>query len=430
MQAYVAEINNPDEQLQLLSRIIAANLNAIGVYVNKNKDIYDFTPIQYPANNPFAEWFTTHFAFADLHDNILKLDILGHVDPTVMRMLQLFTKVDIHSIPLNDARALSLFSSTRELNIHDPNNRWSDKTGAAGLPEFGTRNNRGILEKTRPTTFAELVALSGLTHGTNVWRGNAEDLIDDGTCKLSEVIACRDDIMGYLIAKGMDPKESFDIMEKVRKGKGLTVEWIADMRKNNVPEWYINSCNKIEYMFPKAHAVAYVMMAVRIAWYKVNYPAQHYAVYFSYRCDAYDIETMIKGEDAIFSRLQEVREKIDKKTANQKEKALENTLEIALEMYLRGYHFNNISLAKSEAVNFIVDPDDDHGIIPSFNSIDGMGENVALSIVNARNSQEFISRQDLQKRTQVNNTQLAFMERIGVLDPLSEEDQLSLFGWF
>ncbi|MBQ4252489.1 MAG: PolC-type DNA polymerase III [Erysipelotrichaceae bacterium] len=399
------------------------------VVIPKNKDVLDFTPIQYPANNPFAEWLTTHFAFADLHDNILKLDILGHVDPTVMRLLPLFTKVDIHTIPLNDPKAISLFNSTEALNLNDPQGRWTDKTGAAGLPEFGTKNNRGILEKTRPTTFAELVALSGLTHGTDVWRGNAESLIDDGICTLSEVIACRDDIMGYLIAKGMDPKESFDIMEKVRKGKGLTPEWISDMTANNVPGWYIESCNKIKYMFPKAHAVAYVMMAVRIAWYKVNYPAQHYAVYFTCRCDAYDIETMMKGEDAIYYRLKEVREKIAKKTATQKEKDLENTLEIALEMHLRGYHFNNISLTKSDAVYFTVDPDDDHGLIPSFVSIDGLGENVARSIVKAREEQFFTSRQDLQKRTQVNNTQLAFMERIGVLDVLSEEDQLTLFSF-
>lgn len=402
------------------------------VVIPKENDVHDFTPVQYPANNPFADWKTTHFAFSDLHDNILKLDILGHVDPKVIRLLQIYTGIDARKIPMNDAKALSLFSSTEELHIHDPKHHYTEQNGAAGLPEFGTHNNRNILNVTKPTTFAELVALSGLTHGTDVWANNAEELIRNGTCTLKEVIACRDDIMTYLIAKGMPPKESFDIMEKVRKGKGLTPQWEEDMHNNNVPQWYIDSCNKIKYMFPKAHAVAYVMMAMRIAYCKVYHPREYYAVFFSCRCDAYDIETMLKGEDAIYERLMAIRDKQanDSRNVTVKENALESTLEMCLEMYLRGYHFNNISLAKSEAVNFIVDPDDDKAIIPSFSSIDGLGANVGISIVEARKNQEFISKEDLMKRTQINNTQMAFMEKIGVLDDLGEENQLSLFNMF
>ena len=399
------------------------------VVIPKEKEVHDFTPVQYPANDPFADWKTTHFAFSDLHDNILKLDILGHVDPTAVRLLTLYTGVDPKSIPMNDPKALSLFSSIDALNINDPSGTYPEKNGAAGLPEFGTHNNRHILDKTKPTTFAELVSLSGLTHGTNVWANNAEDLIDNKGLTLKDVIACRDDIMTYLISMGMDSKESFDIMEKVRKGKGLSDDWIRDMREHNVPEWYIDSCLKIEYMFPKAHAVAYVMMAVRIAWWKVYYPAEYYACFFSCRCDAYDIETMLKGEEAIRTRLQELRKKIDtnKNAVTPKEKALETTLESAWEMTLRGYSFANMSLKKSQATRFIVDPDDPKKIIPSFSSLDGLGGNVAASIIAAREERPFNSREDLQKRTSLNNTQMQNLAKLGVLDELNEEDQLSLF---
>lgn len=399
------------------------------VVVPKEYEVHDFTPVQYPANNPFADWLTTHFAFSDLHDNLLKLDILGHVDPTAIRLLQLYTGIDPKDIPMNDPEAISLFSSTEALHINDPNHHYNETNGAAGLPEFGTHNNRRILDKTKPTTFAELVSLSGLTHGTDVWANNAEELIANEGLTLKDVIGCRDDIMTYLIAKGMPAKESFDIMEKVRKGKGLTETWIADMRANNVPEWYIGSCQKIKYMFPKAHAVAYVMNAMRIAWCKVHRPAEYYAIFFSCRCDAYEIETMLKGEQAIYERLMEIRDKMenDSRNVTVKENALETTLEVCLEMYLRGYYFSNISLKKSEAVNFIVDPDDPKAVVPSFGSIDGLGENVGKSIVDARQDRYFFSKEDLQKRTLVNNTQLLFMEKLGILEDMSDEDQVSLF---
>ena len=399
------------------------------VVIPKENEVHDFTPVQHPANDPFSDWLTTHFAFADLHDNILKLDILGHVDPTSIRLLSLYSGIPYKQIPMSDPAVYSLFCSTEALNIKDPNNYYHELNGAAGLPEFGTHNNRRILNKTKPSTFNELVAIEGVTHGTDVWANNAEDLIDKGICTLSEVISCRDDIMTYLIAKGMDKKMSFQIMEKVRKGKGLTAEWIEEMQKHDVPDWYINSCQLIKYMFPKAHAVAYAMNAVRVAWYKVHMPAIYYAVYFSCRCDAYDIETMLKGTDAIYERLKDIQDRMAKgdKSVTNKEESLEPVLEIALEMHLRGYHFNNISLEKSQAKNFIVDPDDENGIIPAFTSIDGLGESVGVSIVEARKKMPFLSKEDILKRTSVNNTQLAFMERIGVLKDLDEENQLSLF---
>ena len=399
------------------------------VVIPKENEVHDFTPVQHPANDPFSDWLTTHFAFADLHDNILKLDILGHVDPTSIRLLSLYSGIPYKQIPMSDPAVYSLFCSTEALNIKDPNNYYHELNGAAGLPEFGTHNNRRILNKTKPSTFNELVAIEGVTHGTDVWANNAEDLIDKGICTLSEVISCRDDIMTYLIAKGMDKKMSFQIMEKVRKGKGLTAEWIEEMQKHDVPDWYINSCQLIKYMFPKAHAVAYAMNAVRVAWYKVHMPAIYYAVYFSCRCDAYDIETMLKGTDAIYERLKDIQDRMAKgdKSVTNKEESLEPVLEIALEMHLRGYHFNNISLEKSQAKNFIVDPEDENGIIPAFTSIDGLGESVGVSIVEARKKMPFFSKEDILKRTSVNNTQLAFMERIGVLKDLDEENQLSLF---
>ncbi len=403
------------------------------VVIPKTTEIHDFTPIQYPANNPFSDWLTTHYAFADLHDNILKLDILAHIDPSAIRLCSLYSGVDYRDVPMSDKKTLSLFYSTEALGLSE-SEMYHEKNGCAGIPEFGTHNNRRILNETKPNSFEQLVNFEGLTHGTDVWANNAEVLIKNGTCTLSEVISCRDDIMSYLIAHDMDKKMSFDIMEKVRKGKGLKPEWIEAMKQHNVPDWYIHSCQLIKYMFPKAHAVAYAMNAVRMAWYKIYKPLAYYAVYFSIRCDAYDIETMISGQDAVYEKLRDIQTKMAEpdrrkraKILSTKDEALEPVLEIALEMYLRGYHINNISLKKSEAIYFTLDPDDDKGIIPSFMSIDGLGESVANSIVEARNEHEFLSKEDLLKRTSVNGTQLAFMERLGVLDDLSEEDQLSLF---
>lgn len=397
------------------------------VVVPLDMDVHDFTPVQYPANNPNAEWKTTHFDFHQIHDNILKFDILGHVDPTAMKMLERITGLDVRQLPMNDPETMAIFSGLDSLKIDTT--RYNEVTGAAGIPEFGTRFVRGILEKTKPTTFAELVSISGLSHGTDVWLGNAEELINNGTCVLSEVIGCRDDIMVDLIQMGLQPKQAFTIMESVRKGKGLKDEWIESMKANHVPDWYIQSCQKIKYMFPKAHAVAYVMMAVRIAWFKVHRPLAYYCMFFSIRCDAYDIHTMIAGEEAIRQRMTEIRRaKEDKtQTVSDKENAIYDTLELALEMACRGYHFSNISIKRSAATEFIYDPDDPKAIIPPFTSLDGLGANVAKSIVKARENRDFLSKEDVLKRTQISKSLLDQLDRMQALEGLDEENQMTLF---
>ena len=397
------------------------------VVVPDDMDVHDFTPVQYPANNPNAEWKTTHFDFHQIHDNILKFDILGHVDPTAMKLMEKISGIDVKTIPMNDEATMSIFSSTDALKIDSTH--YNQVTGAAGLPEFGTPFVRGILEMTKPTTFAELVTISGLSHGTDVWLGNAKDLIDNGTCKLNEVIGCRDDIMVDLIGYGLPSKMSFTIMESVRKGKGLKEEWIAEMKKHNVPAWYIDSCLKIKYMFPKAHAVAYVMMAVRIAWFKVHMPLVYYCQYFSIRCDAYDIQTMIAGQEAIRQRMSDIKRAREDKTqkVSDKELAIYDTLELALEMSLRGFHFSNVSINRSDATEFILDPDDDKAIIPPFTSLDGLGGNVGKSVVAARIDRPFLSKEDVLKRTQLSKTLVDRLDQMGALEGLDEENQMTLF---
>ncbi|MEG0422972.1 MAG: PolC-type DNA polymerase III [Erysipelotrichaceae bacterium] len=400
------------------------------IVIPLNLDVHDFTPVQYPANNPFSDWKTTHFDFHQIHDNVLKFDILGHVDPTAMKMLERISGIDVRKIPMNDPQTMSIFSGVEALHIDTAKS--TEKTGAAGLPEFGTPFVRGILEMTKPTTFDELVRISGLSHGTDVWLNNARDLVDGGICTLKNVIGCRDDIMVYLLHKGLKPKTAFMIMESVRKGRGLKPEWINDMKEKGVENWYIESCLKIKYMFPKAHAVAYVMMAIRIAYFKVHYPQYYYCMFFSIRCDAYDIDAMIKGEQAIRSRMKDINERLNnnelKKDVTKKDKDIYVTLELALEMVLRGYRFGNIDLMKSEAKEFIVDPEDKNVIIPPFASIDGLGSNVADSVVEARSNGLFLSKQDLQDRTSLNGTSIKKLEALGVLSSLQEENQMSLFG--
>ncbi|MDO4466172.1 MAG: PolC-type DNA polymerase III [Bacillota bacterium] len=397
------------------------------VTVPLDMDVHDFTPVQYPANNPYAEWKTTHFDFHQIHDNILKFDILGHVDPTAMKLMERITGVDVRTIPMNDKDTMMIFSSCDSLNIDTT--RYSEITGAAGIPEFGTPFVRGILEMTKPTTFAELVTISGLSHGTDVWLGNAKDLIDAGICKLNEVIGCRDDIMVELLGYGMKPKLAFTIMESVRKGKGLKPEWITEMKACKVPDWFIDSCLKIKYMFPKAHAVAYVMMAVRIAWFKVHIPRAYYCQYFSIRCDAYDIQTMIAGEQAIRQRMANIKAARADKTqkVSDKELAIYDVLELALEMSVRGFHFSNISINRSAATEFIMDPDDEKAIIPPFTALDGLGANVGKSIVAAREEKPFLSKEDVLKRSQISKTLLEKLEQMNALEGLDEENQMTLF---
>ncbi len=402
------------------------------IVIPESMDVFDFTPYQYPADDLTADWRTTHFDFHAIHDNVLKFDILGHVDPTVIRMLQDLTGVNPKDIPTNDKKVMSLFNTTEAMNIDL--SYLNCKTGALGLPEFGTKFVRGMLEQTHPKSFSDLVIISGLSHGTDVYLGNAETLISSGTCTLKDVIGCRDDIMVYLIEKGLPNKDAFDIMECVRKGKSPVVfpekKYEELMRKYDVPTWYIESCKKIKYMFPKAHAAAYVLSAIRVAWWKLYYPREYYAVYFSTRCDAYDIETLISGKEAIWSRYQQIQnDKQNGVKISNKEEALISVFEIAMEMYDRGYHFNNISLEKSDARNFIVDQDDKYGILPPFTSIDGLGGSVGDSVIEARQQNLFLSKEDVIKRTKLNNTQIDLLTKLGVFENMSEENQLSLFDF-
>ncbi|ANB60225.1 PolC-type DNA polymerase III [Anoxybacteroides amylolyticum] len=383
-------------------------------------DIYDFTPIQYPADATNAEWRTTHFDFHSIHDNLLKLDILGHDDPTVIRMLQDLSGIDPKTIPTDDPEVMKIFSGTESLGVTPE--QIMCNVGTLGIPEFGTRFVRQMLEDTKPKTFSELVQISGLSHGTDVWLGNAQELIQNGTCTLSEVIGCRDDIMVYLIYRGLEPSLAFKIMESVRKGKGLTPEFEEEMRKHNVPEWYIESCKKIKYMFPKAHAAAYVLMAVRIAYFKVHHPLLYYASYFTVRAEDFDLDAMVKGSAAIRKRIEEINAKGLDATA--KEKNLLTVLEIALEMCERGFSFKNIDLYRSQATEFTIDG---NSLIPPFNAIPGLGENVALNIVRAREEGEFLSKEDLQQRGKVSKTILEYLESRGCLDSLPDHNQLSLF---
>jgi len=383
-------------------------------------EIEDFCPIQFPADDSGSEWRTTHFDFHSIHDNLLKLDILGHDDPTVIRMLQDLTGLDPKTIPLGEPKTMSIFSTTEALGVTPEQIRTN--MGTLGIPEFGTKFVRQMLEDTKPTTFAELVQISGLSHGTDVWLNNAQDLIRNGTCVLSEVIGCRDDIMVYLIYKGLEPSRAFKIMESVRKGKGVSEEDQEEMRKNNVPEWYIQSCQRIKYMFPKAHATAYVMMAVRIAYFKVHYPLEFYATYFSVRADDFDIPLMVKGSSAIRQKIEEIEGKGH--DAQPKEKALHTVLEMALEMVERGFRFQHVDLYKSDASKFLIEG---NTLIAPFRSIPGLGANAAISIVKAREEGPFLSKEDLLSRSKISKTILEYLDEQGALKELPESNQLSLF---
>lgn len=388
--------------------------------VPRDKEIYEFTPVQRPADDVNSDVITTHFDYHSISGRLLKLDILGHDDPTVLKMLQDLTGVDPRSIPLGDENVLKLFTSTEPLGVKPED--INCEVGTLGLPEFGTKFVRQMLLDTKPKTFAELVRISGLSHGTDVWVNNAQDLIKDGYATLKEVISTRDDIMLYLIYKGVEPKHAFNIMERVRKGKGLKEEDIKEMRDNNVPEWYINSCNKIKYMFPKGHAVAYVMMAVRIAYFKVYYPQAYYATYFTVRADDFDAELIVKGEKAILSKIKEIENMGN--NASQKDKGLLTVLEIALEMYKRGLKFIPVNLYESDSVKFLIK---DNVLLPPFKSLQGVGETAAKNIVKARDEAPFLSKEDFRIRTKVSKTVIEILENHGCLKDLPESNQLSLF---
>ncbi|AHF57985.1 PolC-type DNA polymerase III [Spiroplasma eriocheiris] len=403
-----------------------------GIVVIPNEyQVEAFTPVNFPADDTTSSWLTTHFDFHAIHDNVLKLDILGHVDPTVLKMLQDLTGVDPKTIPTNDPAVLSLFQNLDSLKI-SPEDINNEKTGAIGIPEFGTGFVRKMLLDTKPSSFADLVQVSGLSHGTDVWIGNAQDLIKNHNITISQVIGCRDDIMVNLIYKGLPAKSAFKIMEDVRKGRGLTPEHVELMKEHNVEQWYIDSCNKIKYMFPKAHATAYVLMAWRIAWFKINYPVEYYATYFSTRTDVFDIKTILKGKATIQNVLRDIQTRLESKDFNmlnkpsQKEKDLIPVYEVALEMYARGIKMKNIDLQTSDIKNFkVIVENGEKIILPPFATIDGLGEAVGESIVSARNTKQFISINDLQKRTNITKAHMQAFEELGILNHLSEDDQIT-----
>ena len=400
-----------------------------GIVVIPNyMDVYDFTPVQYPADDVTAEWQTTHFNFHDIDENVLKLDVLGHDDPTMIRKLQDLSGIDPNDIPMDDPGVMALFSGTDILGVTPE--QIGTSTGMLGIPEFGTNFVRGMVDETHPTTFAELLQLSGLSHGTDVWLGNAQDLIKAGIADLSTVIGCRDDIMVYLMHAGLEPKMAFTIMERVRKGLWLKISeeerngYIEAMKANNVPEWYIESCGKIKYMFPKAHAAAYVMMALRVAYFKVHHPIYYYCAYFSIRAKAFDIKTMGAGLDAIKRKMQEIAEKRKNNEASNVEIDLYTTLEIVNEMWERGFKFGKLDLYRSDATEFIIDGDT---LIPPFVAMDGLGENVAKQLVRARLEGEFLSKTELRKRGGLSSTLVEKMDEMGILGNMPEDNQLSLF---
>jgi len=389
--------------------------------VPNDNEIYNFCPIQHPADDVNTDIITTHFDYHSISGRLLKLDILGHDDPTVLRMLQDLTGLDPKTIPLNDPKVISLFTSPDALGV--TKEELGCEVGSYGLPEFGTKFVRQMLVDTQPKSFADLVRISGLSHGTDVWLNNAQYFIKEGYTTLKDCIATRDDIMVYLMYKDLPPKKAFTIMEKVRKGKGLSEDDEALMREKNVPDWYIESCKRIKYMFPKGHAVAYVMMAVRIAYYKVYYPEAYYTTYFTVRADDFDADLICKGEEAIKAKMEELNSLGN--NISVKEKGLLTILEISYEMYKRGLNFLKVDLYKSEATKFKIEED---GIRPPLNALQGVGDNAAKSIVECRVNGEFISKEDLRIRSKVSKTVIETLDNHGCLEGMQESNQLSLFG--
>ena len=391
------------------------------IIVPDDMDIYDFTPVQYPADDQTAAWETTHFDFHSIHDNILKMDILGHDDPTMIRALQDLSGVDPQSIPMDDPGVMSLFSSPEILGVTEE--QIQSKTGTLGLPEFGTRFVRGMLEDTHPKNYSQLLQISGLSHGTGVWLDNAQELIKQGIATIANVIGCRDNIMTDLIHYGMDSEISFQIMEHVRKGRGIPEEWQKKMHEANVPQWYMDSCLKIKYMFTRAHAAAYVLMALRIAYFKVYFPLVYYCAFFSVRADDFDVVAMSHGKDAVKQRMKEINDKGN--DASAKEKNLLTILELANEMLERGFKFKMVDIEKSDATNWLIDGD---SLIAPFRAVPGLGLNVAKQIIAAREERPFLSKEDLAERGKVSQTLIDFLTEQHVLDKLPDNNQLDLFS--
>ncbi len=388
--------------------------------VPANKHIYEFCPIQYPANDSTSGVITTHFDYHSISGRLLKLDILGHDVPTIIKMLEDLTGVNAQLIPLDDPDTISIFTGTKVLGISPKD--LGCEVGTLGIPEFGTKFVRQMLMDTQPTTFAELVRISGLSHGTDVWLNNAQELVRNNTAELKDVISTRDDIMNYLILKGLPAKTSFKIMENVRKGKGLTPENEEEMRSHNVPQWYIDSCNKIKYMFPKAHAAAYVMMSFRIAFFKVHHPRAFYATYFTTKAEDFDADLIVKGKEAVMAKIKELEALGNNMTA--KEKNFLTVLEVALEMFLRDIEILPVDIYESDSDRFAIV---DNKLLPPLKSLQGVGQNAAKNIVEARKEGEFISLEDLRVRTKVTKTVIETLVIHGCISDLPKTNQLSLF---
>ena len=394
------------------------------IVVPREYEVYDFTPVQHPAEKVNSDIVTTHFAFSYLHDTILKLDELGHDIPTKYKYLEKFSDTSVLDVKMNDPRVYELFLSTDPIGI--PPGELGYNIGTVGIPEFGTRFAMKMLEEAKPKRFADLLQISGLSHGTDVWTGNAQELIRNGICDISSVIGCRDNIMNDLIAWGVDSSLSFTIMESVRKGRGLKPEWEEEMRAHNVPDWYIGSCKKIKYMFPKAHAAAYVMSAIRLAWYKIYMPVAFYCAILTVAPGGFDAEIVSRGKNFILDTIRDIDERSnrDKKLVTPKELASIPVLQLAAECWARKIQFLPVNVEKSHAFMFL--PENGKIRMP-FSALSGLGENAAANIIAAREESPFFSIEDLQVRSKLSKSVIDTLKENGVLDGLSETDQLSFF---
>ena len=369
----------------------------------------------------YSDIVTTHFDYHSIDGNLLKLDILGHDDPTMIRMLEDLTGTDAKEIPLDQPEVMSLFSSTKALGI-TPEDIGGCQLGALGIPEFGTEFVIQMLLDTKPACFSDLIRISGLSHGTNVWLGNAQVLIQEGKATISTAICTRDDIMTYLINQGVESSQAFTIMESVRKGKGLKPEWEQVMKENQVPDWYIWSCKQISYMFPKAHAAAYVMMAYRIAWYKIFYPLAYYAAFFSIRATSFSYELMCQGREKLEYHMQSFKSKGDALT--KKEQDTLRDMRIVQEMYARGFSFTQMDIYESDAHRFRIV---DGKLMPSLDCIEGLGDKAADAVVEAAKEGKFLSIDDFRQRTKVSKSVVEMMESMHLFGDIPQSNQISLF---